>query len=335
MRAYCFIFLFLFSFLGATPPTKVQPVSFEGLILVNGCMQFISAHGASSAAPVLLVLHGGPGLAYSGFCRQYQAGLEESFIVVNWDQRGCGKSWQPGFDPEELSIGLLVADLHDLTNLLKEKYQKDKIFLLGHSWGTRLGLLAAQKYPMDYLAFFGAGQVTGEQDENEALFDKVLETAREKADEESVKILLENGKSDVNQDWLNGYLRMKLAQYGFVDRDFDIAKTVEASYSGTTENVKDQSQRYWARVNQVYKKLSKEIQTMESFFTLIPEIKIPVIFLEGRYDFIASSELAARYLDVLKAPYKKIYWFEHSAHWMLFQESKKFNQTVIDEAKKF
>ena len=329
------VFLCFFSSVNASPPTKPQPVSFEALVFVNADMQYISAHGASSAAPVLLVLHGGPGLAYSGFCRKYQTELEESFIVVNWDQRGCGKSWQIGFDPEELSVGLLLEDVHALTIILKEKYKKEKIFLLGHSWGTRLGLLAAQKYPEDYLAFFGAGQVTGEQGENEALYDKVLETARERADEESVKILLENGKGAANQDWFTAYLRKKLAQYGFVDRDFNIVKAVVSSFSGMPDDVKARSEQYWESGAQVYKNLSKEIQTMESFFTLIPEIKIPVIFLEGRYDYIASSELAAKYLDKLKAPYKKIVWFENSAHWMLFQESKKFNQAVIEEAKKF
>ncbi len=114
-------------------------------VQLGGIEQAVLERGAHDRLPVLLWLHGGPGAAQMPLAHRYNTDLEDSMIVVHWDQRGAGKSNPKDFDQDSMTVRQFVSDAHELTQYLKAKYQQDRIFVLGHSWGTKLGLLLVRE----------------------------------------------------------------------------------------------------------------------------------------------------------------------------------------------
>ncbi len=141
------------------PQPPMRPINLLEKVEIGGMQQWIMANGKSSDLPVLLWLHGGPGAAQMPVARYFNHHLEEDFIVVHWDQRGAGKSNPRDFDESTMTVEQYIADVHHMTQFLKKKFCREKIYLLGHSWGSQLGMLATKRYPDDYLAYIGTGQV--------------------------------------------------------------------------------------------------------------------------------------------------------------------------------
>ena len=107
----------------------------------------------------MLFLHGGPGWPQTPHPMYFNADLTKSLTLVAWEQAGCGKSYMHNPTPKNLNIEQLIRDAHELTQVLKKKFDQDKIYLAGFSWGSILGLQLVNKYPEDYAAYFGISQV--------------------------------------------------------------------------------------------------------------------------------------------------------------------------------
>src|SRR5690606_23265637 len=137
-----------------------------------GIKQWISVRGRDRRNPILLFIHGGPASTEMPVSWLYQSPWEDFFTVVQWDQRGAGKSWTANDDPaaiaKTISIEQMTQDGVELVGYLREKYGKEKIFVLGHSWGTVIGLNIALSHPDWLHAYIGMGQVVNGQ-ENERL----------------------------------------------------------------------------------------------------------------------------------------------------------------------
>ena len=116
---------------------------------IGGIEQYIRVRGRSRANPVLLVLHGGPGSTLGATACRWQGALEAAFTVVHWDQRGSGNTYyrDPAAPPP--TVERLLSDLDELVDALRARYGRDRLFLLGHSWGSLLGGLYALR-PVSY-----------------------------------------------------------------------------------------------------------------------------------------------------------------------------------------
>jgi pimeloyl-ACP methyl ester carboxylesterase len=151
----------------AIPGPDGQPLpgsvaSLESLEL-GGTDQWVLIRGADTTNPVLLRLHGGPGAAEMPLVRRYNGDLEEHFVVVAWDQRGAGKSNRRGFDEATMTVDQFLRDAHELTQHLKKRFGQERIYLLGHSWGTQLGSRLAARHPEDYWAYVGVSQLVAHE----------------------------------------------------------------------------------------------------------------------------------------------------------------------------
>ena len=127
-------------------------------LTLGGIEQWITVRGKQKELPILLYLHDGPGSPQTGAQRKYNAILEDYFLVVNWDQRGAGKSYTPHIPADTMNFEQLLSDAYELVLYLKDTYQKEKIFLMGHSFGAALGLLFAHRYPELIQAYIGINQ---------------------------------------------------------------------------------------------------------------------------------------------------------------------------------
>ena len=130
---------------------------------MGGVEQWILIRGNDTAKPILLFLHGGPGSPMMVMQRPHLGKLEKSFVVVQWDQRGSGKSYSAIIPNADMNIQQFISDTHELTELLCRRFHQKKIYLIGHSWGTALGTMTAQKYPESYYAYIGIAQVVNKQ----------------------------------------------------------------------------------------------------------------------------------------------------------------------------
>ena len=148
-------------------PEQLRIKIFEP-ISINGTKQWVLIRGNDESKPVLLYLHGGPGQSLIPFAYKATNKLVNDFIVVYWDQRGTGLSYDESIPDETMTIDQFIEDTRSVTEYLKRKFNKDKIYLLGHSWGTVLGTLVIQKYPDDYYAYIGVGQVVNSEEQEES-----------------------------------------------------------------------------------------------------------------------------------------------------------------------
>ncbi len=314
--------LAIVSYLWFTPgrtPAINEPNSIASLerIRIGGVDQYILIRGNDSSLPVLLFLHGGPGMPAMYLGHAFQRELEKEFVVVQWDRRAAGKSYREDIGGT-LTTEQLVADTLELTNLLRARFHQDKIYLVAHSWGTYLGMLVIARHPELYHAYVGIGQlarsspIAGIQDEY------IRQSATRMGDQDAIKELEEKGAS-VRETLLfkfGGEIHkaksfMPLLLTGLAAPEYSLrdARNIPKGVSLYSKNF-------------VYNSISGELMDV------ITQVKIPVYFFTGRYDYTDPFMLTEQYFSRINAPEKHIVWFEESAHFPFYEEPAAFAQQM-------
>jgi pimeloyl-ACP methyl ester carboxylesterase len=315
-------------------------------ISLGSINQWISIRAKDTKKPILLYLHGGPGTPVMPLFRHFQAPLEDYFIVVQWEQRGAGKSFSWRIPKESMTIEQFISDLHELILSLCKRFNKEKIYLMGHSWGSVLGIMAVQRYPQLFHAYIGVGQASNTVETEKIMYQFVMDKSKELGDKKTVKTLKKIGppfnkmQLPYTNFYKDGYFS-KMRVYGLV-----------AKYGGLIYNVSGYRSlvkcflKYLPFLKPEYtlldlirimqgnffstRTMMKELLTV-NLSVQVPEVKVPVYFLMGRHDYNWSAELAKKYFDVLKAPKKEFIWFEKSAHAPNGEEATKFNKIIIEK----
>ena len=146
---------------------------------INGVEQGMFIRSRDAAHPVLLYLHGGPGMPTYFLNRKYPTGLEEDFTAVWWEQRGAGLSYNPKIPPETMTVEQFIADTLAVTDYLRSRFGKEKIYLMGHSWGSFIGIQAAARAPERYCAYIGVAQMTNQLQSETLAYEHMLQLAKE------------------------------------------------------------------------------------------------------------------------------------------------------------
>ena len=276
----------------------------ERRVTLGGWEQYVLIRGRERAAPILLYLHGGPGTSEMPFVRIYNAALENDFVLVNWDQRGTGKSYSSTLDPATLTLDRMARDADELVDLLRAEFGQKRILLVCHSWGTILGLEYVARHPEKVAAYVGVGQESNAAESDALGYAWVLAEAHARGDDKAVKTLEEIGAPPYSIKEVRRQ-RTYVWKYGGAFREsrslfevmFTALKAPEASWPD-----------YIAFVRGTSMSLNALWPSMQAFDAnrSYPRFNVPVFFLLGRHDRQVSSALAADYFGRLEAPRKEL-----------------------------
>ena len=309
-----------------------KEIDLQQEVKLGGVKQWIQVRGADSANPLLLFLHGGPGFPEMPFSYFDSKELEKHFIVVNWDQRGCGKSYFPDFPEETLTLEQILSDTKELVTLLKNNYSKDKIFLVGHSWGSILGIYTLANNPDDFYAYVGMGQVINSSEGELISYQYALSKAKEALDTVSVNQLKSIGSPPYEGYQSTSIQRNILGKYHGVFG----GELTYPGIIGIINHSPDYTQKDKQNILPVFIQVSNQMweQVTSVDLTGIKKIDVPIYFFLGKHDYSVPFELAECFMNKLKAPYKEIVWFQNSGHYPNLEEPEKYQDVLINKVLK-
>ncbi|MDB5248913.1 MAG: alpha/beta hydrolase [Segetibacter sp.] len=305
--------------------TSKAAIHEEKFILINGIEQWVTIKGESSK-PVILFLHGGPGSPISPYSDALYKEWEKDFIIVQWDQRGTGKTFgsnAPGeLTPEflksnPLTIEQMTSDGINLSEYLIKNLKKQKIILFGTSWGSVLGVKLASKRPDLFYAYVGHSQIVNPSNDL-PLYNKVYHIAEDKHDEEALRILTSVGKPPYDKAKNVGQLFRIVKKY---ERENSIpAPNTWFVESLNYDNAKDNRNRSdgddYSFVNYVGDS-RLGVESMRNTINFLRDnlvFKIPIYLVQGNEDLLTPRDVTKHYFDKIEAPEKKYFLLPNTAH---------------------
>jgi proline iminopeptidase len=304
-------------------------------VRIGGIEQWISVRGRDRRNPILLFIHGGPASTEMPVSWLYQSGWEDYFTVVQWDQRGAGKTYvanDPAVVTPTLSQARMVADGEELVAWLREHYGKQKIFVLGHSWGSIIGLELARRHPAWLHAYIGMGQIVDGRDSERLGYEWALQAARADHNEQAVRQLLAlapypraDGSVSVDQilvqrEWVIHYGGLTWGR-----PDFDYAQDAAKFSPDYTRQELDPERG-------IGESLPHLLPAMMAYDVRgVTRMDCPVFIFAGRHDYETVSSLAETWLEALQAPAKGLVRFENSAHMMELEEPGKVLVHLVND----
>lgn len=298
---------------------------------INGSEQGMIMQYDDVTKPVLLFLHGGPGSPSFIFFEQAILPLYKLFVICHWEQRGAGISYHKDIDPTTMNSQQLIDDAASVTHFLLEKYQKEKLFLMGHSWGTFLGIQLAQQHPELFYAYIGIGQVNNQLASEQAAYDYMLATAKASGEQKDVKKLLaydRNSPDFPSQQYLFGVRSELMNKYhiGLTHQEMSMWKFFFLPLL-TTKTYTFKEKFKQIKGGTFSRSMFNEVLTT-NISEKIQRLDIPTYFISGKYDYQTSQIEASLLFQKLDIPAGKFILFEHSAHSPLFEEPERFLEEI-------
>lgn len=293
-------------------------------IEIGGTEQSLLVRSHNTSNPILLFLHGGPGMPMTYLAHTFQDELEKEFTVVHWDQRGAGRSYTKNI-PAAASINTqqYLDDAKQLIDTLRIRYNQDKVVLAGHSFGTYLGSILVEQNPELFSAYISIGQVVDSR-KARALQLAFIKSEAQKNERHEILKALEANESISLENWLfefGGELKnstsfLPLLWAGLNAPEYTAQNALDV---GKGSSFSSRNMKFNVLSNSIYHE--------------IREYKVPIYFIAGRYDYTTPSELIHEYYELISAPHKEFIWFEESAHFPFFEEPTKFTEVMIKKIK--
>ena len=312
---------------GSAPPGSIAELI---PLRLNGRQQWITIRGVDAQKPVLLFLAGGPGGTQLAAARHELGELEEHFVVVGWDQPGSGKSCGIRRIPH-ITVETYLQDGYALTQYLRERFGKEKLFLVGESWGSALGVFLIPRHPEAYHAFIGTAPMVDFLQTERTDSAVALERAKGRGDQALVRTLEENGPPPYygsgvtwkTAAYLNDLSAAMAANPAIHNPGYNTFRDLFSPEYGVLDQI-NFFRGLVSTFNEVYPQLYG-VDLRKDYARL----QVPVAFFVGRHDLNAPPFLVEEYLGVLSAPAKEIVWFEHSGHSPWINEGEKFVQELL------
>ena len=346
-----FIIAILMTVLWIKSPGKAAPIVDKGgntvgksistieKIEIGDQEQYLIIRGVDSTKPVILFLHGGPGSPEIAFMKKFNTAIEEDFVMVYWEQRGAGKSYSKNVPIESMNLEQFISDTREVTEYLRYRFDQEKLFLMGHSWGSLLGILTAYQYPDKYYAFLGIGQVVHQYRGEQISFDWIKDQALERQDKKAIKSLSGMKMPDSLSEsdlWLDFLMKERkyVTKYGGAMRNIKSTWPMIKMVLSTPEYTIADKFNYMQGNLYSIKNMWMEVMA-SNLFEEIDSMAIPIYFFQGKYDYQTPYSIAYKFYDQLKAHHKQFFTFEQSAHSPIMEEVDKFNSIVKEIGNKY
>ena len=306
-------------------------ISEKIFVPIHGVEQGMFIRSRNTKCPVLLFVHGGPGFPNYFLIEKFNPGLEEHFTVCYWEQRGGGISYNKDVTAESMTLKQLTADAIEVTNYLRKRFGKQKIYIMAWSGGTPIALQAAVKAPGLFHAYIAMGQMTRQSLSERMAYDFMMEQCMAKGDRRSVKALMKYNSLATEADlaaFYNSGTRDKLMHklgIGTMRGMRSVFRGIFLPVWTCRAYTLREKYMIWKAKLVFLSRTTLKDQTLRfDPHGSYPAIDIPVYFMCGKYDLTVNIDLSKQYYDALNAPLKGFYTFENSAHGPLFEENERF-----------
>jgi pimeloyl-ACP methyl ester carboxylesterase len=317
----------------------VSPQGLQAIetVPIGGISQAVSIRSQDLRNPVLIYFHGGPGFVEMPLDWWWDRGWDEYFTVIHWDQRNAGKTYtlSGASDPATLTPERFQADAEGLVQWARKRFGKRKVFVLGHSWGSMLGLKLAAAHPEWLHAYIGMGQLTDGLESERRGWQWTISKARADGNAQAVHEMeaiapygapgrqLTVAAILTQRKWLNYYGGAAWRRAG---GDFEAA-----AFKLAPEYSDEDVRNAFKGQEPVTQALLPTVLATD--LSKIRRLDVPLVLLLGRHDVNVSSEVAAEWFARLRAPSKRLIWFERSGHHITSEEPGKLLTTLVTEAR--
>jgi len=300
---------------------------------INGVEQGMFIKSKDETNPVLLYLHGG--MPDYFLTQRYPTGLEDHFTIVWWEQRGSGLSYSDDIPPETMTAEQMISDTLELTNYLRKRFGQEKIYLMGHSGGTFIGIQAAARAPELYYAYIGVAQMSDQLKSERLAYEYMLQQFKETGNEkmiqklEAAPVTMTDGTPDAYRA-----LRDPAMHSLGIGTTHDMNSVVTGLFFpslASREYTFMEKVNMWRGKSRAGISVVWEEMLATDLSRQVAELDIPVYFLEGIYDYTCSYTEAKSYFEKLNAPVKGFYTFEQSAHSPIFEEPEKVQMILLED----
>jgi pimeloyl-ACP methyl ester carboxylesterase len=308
-------------------------ISEKIFIEINGAKQGMFIKSRDVTHPVLLYLHGG--MPDYFLTEKYPTGLEEHFTVVWWEQRGSGISYSPDIPIETKTLEQMISDTLEVTNYLRQRFRVEKVYLMGHSGGTFIGIQAAARRPELYYAYIGVAQMSYQLKSEVLAYDYMLEQFKADGNAEMVRKLeaapvsMTGGTPDAYRA-LRDPAMHSLGIGTTHDMNSVITGIVLPSWQSREYTITEKFNTWRGKAASGVAMLWEEMLATD-LSKEVTELSIPVYFLSGIHDYTVNYALAKDYFEKIHAPVKGFYTFEQSAHSPLFEEPETMRKILLED----
>ena len=307
------------------PKGVFMEISLDKGLMINGARQFIAIRAEKKGLPLLLYLHGGPGDAALPLVLKYNGELARHFTLVIWEQRGAGKSYYPFSQQAPPTIDTFLQDIHALVQWLLQEFGQEKVYLIGHSWGSVLGLRFCKQYPQLVQTYIGCGQVVHMKKSCAVAYNFAVTHAKGQL----LQKLQGIDCTYTGTNWLKELLlvtktvvKNKGSLYGATNYNSFVWQFLKSK----DYTIKDLLNRQKGSLQSI-QFLWQEL--MEVSFEDTTAFAVPIVLIEGRFDYHVSAALAKEYFDTITTP-KTFHWMEQSCHFPQWSQAKQFNRCIIE-----
>ena len=300
---------------------------------INGVEQGMFIKGKDVNNPVLLYLHGG--MPDYFLTEKYPTGLEDDFTVVWWEQRGSGMSYSPDIPPETMTLEQMIADTLALTNYLRQRFGQEKIYLMGHSGGTFIGIQAAARAPALYYAYIGVAQMANQHKSEKLAYDYMLAQFKANGNTKMVRkltaapVTMAGGVPDAYRA-LRDPAMHSLGIGTTHDMHSVITGIFLPSWQSHEYTLGEKIDLWRGKATSGIASLWDEMLATD-LSEQVTAFQLPVYFFSGIYDYTCNYSLAKDYFEKLQAPVKGFYTFSHSAHSPIFEEADRVRKILQED----
>ena len=299
----------------------------EEYVDILGVKHYLLHYQGKTEAPVLLFIHGGPGQSESAMAYIVEEYAERNYNIVYYDQRGAGKTYLKN-KKQKPNTEILKRDLLEVVCYLKSLYMKDKIGIIGHSWGSVLGSMFALEHPEHTLCYIGCGQVVNLMENESIGFSKLKEAIEKSGNKKDQKKLLKIGEYPVPYFDMNVYRKMGMVRN--LQGKYNLAASVDWNMTKIILNSPIIGLRdIWPFMvgNFINQQVMKELMSFD-LRKKGTSYQVPVFYVLGESDQQTPIELGEKYFQEIEAPMKELYVIEKAGHIAMIDNVREYRKLI-------